>query len=76
MGFNKNMTKGISLGKKNNQNITALPMGKIKDTLAYMCKESGIEFFTQEESYTSKASFRDRDKIKKGNYSGKRIRLI
>ena len=74
LGFNKNMTKNINLGKKNNQKIATLPMGKIKHTLSYMCKEAGIDFFTQEESYTSKASFWDKDKIRKCNYSGKRVK--
>lgn len=33
LGFNKDMTRNVSLGNKNNQKIAALPMGKIKGTL-------------------------------------------
>lgn len=74
LGFNKDMTRNLNLGKSNNQKIANLPMGKIKDTLAYMCKWENIELHIQEESYTSKASFWDKDPIEKCNYSGKRVK--
>lgn len=74
LGFNKDMTRAVNLGKRNNQNVANLPMGKIKDTLTYMCRLENIELFLQEESYTSKASFWDKDPIKKCNYSGKRLK--
>ena len=74
LGFNKDMTRNINLGKENNQVIAVLPMGKIKSALEYMCKDSGIEFYTQEESYTSKASFWDKDPIERCEFSGKRIK--
>ena len=38
------------------------------------CLESEIKVTTISESYTSKASFYDNDKIEKGNYSGERIK--
>lgn len=74
LGFNKDMTRNVSLGNKNNQKISALPMGKIKGILSYMCREAGIKLFIQEEAYTSKASFWDKDQIGRCNYSGKRIK--
>ena len=75
LGFNKDMTRGINLGKRNNQNIATLPMGKIKNTFMYMCQLENINFVTQEESFTSKASFWDKDSISKGvKFSGKRIK--
>ena len=74
LGFNKDMTRGINLGSSNNQNIANLPMGKIKDALEYMCSLENIHLHIQEESYTSKASFWDKDDICKCNYSGKRIK--
>lgn len=74
LGFNKDMTRSINIGKVNNQKVANLPMGKIKDTLAYMCKEAGIVFHLQEESYTSKVSFWDKDPIEKCDYSGMRIK--
>lgn len=74
LGFNKDMTRSIKIGKINNQKVANLPMGKIKDTLEYMCKLENIELHLQEESYTSKASFWDQDPIEKCDYSGKRIK--
>ena len=52
LGFNKDMTRGINLGKINNQKITNLPMGKVKMALTYMCRSENIELHTQEENYT------------------------
>lgn len=74
LGFNEDMTRSVNLGKSNNQKITNLPMGKIKEALTYMCKFENIELHIQEESYTSKASFWDKDPIEKYNYSGTRIK--
>ena len=74
LGFNKNMTRDLDLGRSNNQNLAVLPMGKIKRILGYMCQDANISFFAQEESYTSKASFWDNDPIEKCNYSGKRVK--
>ena len=74
LGFNKDMTRHINLGKKNNQSIVALPMGKIKEILSYMCIWEGIALHLQEESYTSKSSFWDSDPIEKCHYSGTRIK--
>jgi|LSQX01.2.fsa_nt_gb putative transposase len=75
LGFNKDMNRNINLGKKNNQNIAVLPMGKIKSTLEYMCKLDNIDLHIQEESYTSKASFFDKDNMAKDTvFSGRRVR--
>lgn len=49
------------------QNFVNIPFGKIKEKLEYLCKLYGINFVKQEESYTSKASFFDKDIIP--NYS-------
>ncbi len=80
-GYNGEFQNGSDLGKKNNQNFVNIPYGQLKDKLSYMCELNSIEFITQEESYTSKASFWDKDYIPvyskddKNNYtfSGKRI---
>jgi len=69
--------KNSNLGRKNNQNFVNIPVGNIKEKLEYLCK-----LFKQEESYTSKASFFDKDTIPKYNeynpveyvFSGKRIK--
>lgn len=74
LGFNKDMTRRVNLGRKTNQFVASLPMGKIKDMLKYMTADAGIELHLQEESYTSKASFWDKDPLKKCDYSGERIK--
>lgn len=81
-GINKDFQRYSNLGKVNNQKFTQIPFGKIRDILNYLCELNGINFIEQEESYTSKASFWDRDEIpvfsseSKVNYdfSGKRVR--
>lgn len=80
-GMNKDFQRYSNLGKVNNQKFTQIPFGKIRDTLSYLCELNGINFIEQEESYTSKASFWDRDEIPvfsseskvNYNFSGKRV---
>lgn len=80
-GMNKDFQRNSNIGKKNNQTFTQIPFGKIKNNLEYLSKLNGINFIEQEESYTSKASFWDKDKIptydtdnpQKYTFSGKRI---
>ena len=62
-GINKDFQRYSNLGKVNNQKFTQIPFGKIRNILNYLCELSGINFIEQEESYTSKASFWDRDEI-------------
>ena len=81
-GMNKDFQRYSNLGKVNNQKFTQIPFGKIRDILNYLCELNGINFIEQEESYTSKASFWDRDEIPvfspeskvKYDFSGKRIK--
>lgn len=74
--------QGVSLGKKNNQTFTQIPFNTFISQLTYKCLIRGIKVVKQEESYTSKASFLDKDEIpiyEKNNqnqkfiFSGKRI---
>ena len=51
------------MGKRNNQNWVSIPHDMLEDQIKYKCEDVGIEVLKQEESYTSKASFLDRDKI-------------
>ncbi len=51
------------IGKQNNQNFVNIPYGKLRNKLEYLCELNGIVFVKQEESYTSKASFWDKDII-------------
>ena len=82
LGYNEDFQRNSNIGSINNQNFVNIPYGKLRDKLIYLCKLYGIEFKLQEESYTSKASFFDRDKIPiydKENlqeyiFSGKRIK--
>lgn len=81
VGYNKDFQSNPNMGTKNNQNFKNIPYGKLCDKLEYLCKLNGIVFVKQEESYTSKASFWDKDAIPvydKENpqtyvFSGKRI---
>lgn len=71
-----------NIGKKNNQIFTNLPFGKPREKLEYLCQLYGIEFIEKEESYTSKASFFDKDDMpmynddnpKEYTFSGKRVK--
>ena len=59
-----------------------LQFGQFRDKLTYLCELHGIAYTEQEESYTSKASFWDNDKIpvynadnpKTYEFSGKRVK--
>lgn len=81
VGYNDGFQENPNLGKVNNQNFVMIPLGKLKSRLEYLCKQYGINFILQEESYTSKASFFDNDEMpkwnpqnpKQGNFSGKRV---
>ena len=80
LGYSPTFQKDARLGKANNQSFVNIPFGSLQNKLTYLCKRYGIELIIQEESYTSKASFWDKDYIptydknKEQNYefSGKR----
>ena len=63
IGYNQSFQNKTNLGKRNNQIFTQLPFGKIREKLEYLCKRYNINYILQEESYTSKASFFDNDKL-------------
>lgn len=81
-GYNETFQNKPNLGKKNNQVFTTIPFGVLKEKIEYLCKLYGISYTKQEESYTSKASFFDKDFIplynndnpKKYVFSGKRVK--
>ena len=80
-GYNVTFQRNSHIGKQNNQNFVNIPYGYLRDKLAYMCELNGITYVEQEESYTSKASFWDKDVIpvynndnpKEYKFSGKRV---
>ena len=82
IGYNETFQKNVHMKKKNAQNFVNIPYGKLRSKLEYLCELNGIVFVEQEESYTSKASFWDRDNIPVYNadnpqsytFSGIRIR--
>ncbi len=82
IGYTETFQRFSNLGRKNNQQFVNLPLGNLKEKLAYLCAFYGIRFVKQEESYTSKASFFDQDILPTYNvdnptdfvFSGKRMK--
>ena len=62
-GKNTNSKQEINLGKVNNQNFVLIPFNLIIERLRYKAMLSGMNFITVEESYTSKTSFLDKEKL-------------
>lgn len=81
VGYNETFQRNSYIGKKNNQNFVNIPYGQLRNKLEYLCKLNDIVFIKQEESYTSKSSFWDKDNIpvynadnpKEYQFSGKRL---
>ena len=81
VGYNETFQRGSNIGKQNNQNFVNIPYGLLRNKLEYLCELNGITYVKQEESYTSKASFWDKDDIPVYNednpksyvFSGKRV---
>ncbi|NJL56828.1 IS200/IS605 family element transposase accessory protein TnpB [bacterium] len=62
-GWNKGQKQEANLGAKTNQKFVQIPTAKLKNRIAQLCEQHGIKFIETEESYTSKASFMDRDEL-------------
>ena len=62
-GKNVNFKKEINLGRGTNQNFVNIPFNQIIERLRYKACLAGINFMTVEESYTSKTSFLDEEKL-------------
>ena len=81
VGYNETFQRNAQIGKVNNQSFVSIPYGKLREKLEYLCELNGITYIKQEESYTSKASFWDKDDIPVYNednpksyvFSGKRV---
>ncbi|WJV32069.1 transposase (plasmid) [Rossellomorea sp. AcN35-11] len=63
VGYNAGWKQKVDMGKKNNQQFVQIPFNKLISAIENKCLKEGIRFVKQEESYTSKASFLDRDEI-------------
>lgn len=80
-GYNPDFQRKSCIGKLMNQTFVNIPYGKLLDKLSYLCELNSISFMKQEESYTSKASFWDKDTMPvyctpctcEYTFSGKRI---
>ncbi len=80
-GYNVTFQRNSHIGKQNDQNFVSIPYGRLRDKLSCLCELNGIAYIEQEESYTSKASFWDKDDIPVYNndnpqeydFSGKRV---
>ena len=59
-GWNKGQRQQCNLGKST-QSFVQIPTAKLKDRIAQICEQYGIQFIEAEESYTSKTSFVDGD---------------
>ena len=81
VGYNETFQRNCHIGKQNNQNFVNIPYGQLRNKLEYLCKLNDIVFVKQEESYTSKSSFWDRDDLpvynadnpKEYPFSGRRL---
>ena len=80
IGKNINWKQSLPFGKKVKQRFAYLPYETFIEQLKYKCKLRGITVTTQEESYTSKASFLDNDDIpvygetENPKFSGRRVK--
>ena len=62
-GVNRGWKQEVCIGHVNNQNFVQIPHYMLRGIIHYLCDEHHIRYVEQEESYTSKASFRDNDFI-------------
>jgi len=70
-GWNVGQKDSANMGKKINQKFVQIPTAKVKNRIAQLCEQYGINFVETEESYTSKTSFLDNDILPK--FGGKPI---
>jgi IS605 OrfB family transposase len=81
IGKNDGWKQEANMGKRTNQNFVSIPRARFIQMLTYKAELAGITVVVTEESYTSKASFLDRDEMpvyapnrkEKPTFSGKRI---
>ncbi len=74
IGYNPDWKQNCHLGKRNTQNFVTIPYHRLVNQLEYKAEEQGITVIKQEESYSSKCSFLDKEPIKRHKkYLGCRI---
>ena len=73
IGYNDGF-KDINLSNKFNQMSRSIPIARLRDRIIYLASLNYIDYEKVNESYTSKASFIDKDEMINTNFSGKRIK--
>ena len=74
IGYNPDWKQNCHIGKRNTQNFVTIPYHRLVNQLGYKAEEQGITVIKQEESYSSKCSFLDKEPIKRHKkYLGCRI---
>ena len=74
IGYNKGWKQDTNMGNKTNQKFVSIPHLMLVQMIEYKCELAGIQCVRQEESYTSKCSFLDKEPIcKKEKYYGRRV---
>lgn len=74
IGYNPKWKQRVNIGRVNNQKFVSIPHAMLLEMLTYKAELAGIQVVLQEESYTSKCSFLDREFPEKREvYAGKRI---
>lgn len=82
VGYNPGIKQEVNMGGINNQNFVQIPFWNFRGKLKSLCERYGLLYQEIEESYTSKASFLDRDEIPVYNadnpqeykFSGQRVK--
>ncbi|WP_286084041.1 RNA-guided endonuclease InsQ/TnpB family protein [Parabacteroides goldsteinii] len=75
IGHNKCWKQEINIGKRNNQNFVSIPFNTFISMISYKATLEGVNVNIVEESYTSKCSFLDNERIcKHESYAGRRIK--
>ena len=97
VGYNPTLKQNSNMGKRNNQtavaplgetprphclNFVQIPIFTLRSKLESLCERYGLNYIEQEESYTSRASSLDRDKMPVYNadnpakikFSGRRVK--
>ena len=81
IGWNEGQKQRSKMSKRNNQNFTPIPTGRLIERVKQLCPEYGIVLTVTEESYTSKSCFLSNDHLPKygekpANWkaSGKRVK--
>lgn len=75
IGYNQGWKQGISIGKRNNQSFMSIPFYKFCQMLQYKAQLEGINVIISNESYASKCSALDKERVcEHKKYKGKRIK--